>query len=67
MATGLEGSVLARARDLMWDWTIFVNRFPDPITLTQEARTCWSEATTQLRFLDFADPTLASNDQVSYP
>jgi len=44
MATGLERSILARSRDLMWDWTIFINPFPDPITLTEEVRTCWSDA-----------------------
>jgi len=67
MATGLEGSILARAHELMWDWTIFVNPFPDPITLTEEVRTCWSVARTQLGFSDFADATPASNHQVSYP
>jgi len=67
MATGLERSTLARALDVMWDWTVFVNPFPDPIPLTEEVRTCWSEAQTQLVFPDFADPTPASNDQVSYP
>jgi len=67
MATGLERSILARARDLMWDWTIFVNPFPDPITLTEEVRTYWSEARTQLGFPDFADATPGSNDQESYP
>jgi len=40
MATGLECTILARSRDLIWDWTIFVNPFPDPITLTEEVRTC---------------------------
>jgi len=40
MATGLESTILARFLDLMWDWTIFVNEFPDPITLTEEVRTC---------------------------
>jgi len=29
MAIGLECIMLARAQDLMWDWTIFVNPFPD--------------------------------------
>jgi len=67
MATGLERSILARAGDLMWEWTIFVNSFPDPITLTEEVRTCWSQARTQLGFPDFTDTTPASNDQVSYP
>jgi len=67
MATWLELTILARSRDLMWDWTIFVNLFPDPITLTEEVRTCWTDTRTKLRFPDFADPIPPSNDQVSYP
>ena len=67
MATGLECSILASARDLMWDCTIFVNMFPDPIKLTEKVRTCCSDARTQLCFPDCADATPASNDQVSYP
>ena len=67
MATGLERTILARSRHLMWDWTIFVNPFPDPITLTEEVRTCWSDTRTKLGFPDFADATPDSNDLVSYP
>jgi len=67
MATGLELSILSRAHDLMGDWTIFVNPFLNPITLTEEVRTCWSEARTQLGFPDFGGATPASNDQLSYP
>jgi len=67
MATGLELTILARSRDVMSDWTIFVNLFQDPITLTEEIRTCWSDARTKLPFPDFADATPPLNDQVSYP
>jgi len=67
MATGVERTILARSPDLMWDWTIFVNPFPDPITLTEEVHTCWSDARTQLGFPDFADATSPSTDHVSYP
>jgi len=67
IATGLVRTSLARSHDLMWDWTIFINPFPDPITLTEEVRTCWSDAQTKLGFPDFGDATLPSNDQVSYP
>jgi len=42
MTTGLKRSILARASDLMWERTIFVNPFRDPITLTKEVRTCSS-------------------------
>ena len=44
MATGLECTILVRSRNLIWDWTILVNPFPDPITLTEEVRTCWGDA-----------------------
>jgi len=67
MATGLEPTILARSRDLTWDWTICVNRFPDQITLTEEVRTCSSDAGTKLGFANFANATRPSNDQVSYP
>jgi len=50
MATELESSILARSPELKWDWTIFVNPFPDPITLTGEVRTCWSDVQTKLGF-----------------
>jgi len=67
MATGLERTILARSRDLMWDQTTFLNPFPGPITLTEEVRTCWSDARTKLGFPYFADATQPSNDQESYP
>lgn len=67
IAVGLERSILAKACSLMWDWTIFVNPFPDPITLTEEVRRCWNDARNELGFPNFADATIPSNDQVSYP
>jgi len=67
MPTGLVHTSLDRSRHLMWDWTIFINPFPDPITLTEEVRTCSSDARTKLGFPDFGDATLPSNDHVSYP
>ena len=67
VAVGLERSILVKARDLMWDWTIFVNPFPDPITLTQEVRRCWRDARSELGFPNFGDTTLPSIEQVYYP
>ena len=66
MAIGREHTILAKARDMMWDWMIFVNSFPDTITLTEEVRICWSNAWTELGFSDFADATPPSNDQVRH-
>jgi len=67
MATGLQPTILARSRDLMWNWTIFINPFPDPITLTEEVCTCWCDARTKLGFPDFGDATPPSTDQLSDP
>ena len=67
VAVGLKRSILVKARDLMWDWTIFVYPFPDPITLTEEVRRCWRDARSELGFPDFGDASLASIEQVRYP
>ena len=67
MATGLERSIVLKARDLMWEWTIFVNPFPDAITLTEAVRTCWKYVRRELGFPNFGDTTPAANDEVSYP
>jgi len=66
MATGLERNTLAKAHFLIWDWIIFVNSFPDPITLTETVCICGSEAWNQFGFPNFADATPASSDQVCY-
>jgi len=67
MAIGLECSILAKACALMWNWMIFVNPFPDPITLTKLVCRCWNDARRELGFPNFADATPHSNDQASYP
>ena len=67
MAVGLERSIVLKSRDLMWEWTLFVNPFPDAITLSEAVRQCWKDARRELGFPNFADANPASNDQVSYP
>ena len=67
VAVGLERSILVKALDLMWDWTIFVNPFLDPIALTEEVRRCWRDARSELGFPNFGDASLPSNEQVRYP
>ena len=62
MAVGLERSILAKARDLMWDWPIVLNPFPDPMTLTEEVRRCWTDAWSEWGLPDFADATPPSID-----
>jgi len=67
ITTGLERSILLKAHDLMWEWTIFVNQFPDAITLTKGVYRCWKDAERELGFPNFSHATLASNDHISYP
>ncbi|PUU73531.1 hypothetical protein B9Z19DRAFT_1134999 [Tuber borchii] len=57
MAVGLELSILAKACSLIWDWTIFINPFLDPIALTKEVRRCWSDGKRELGFLNFINAT----------
>jgi len=67
MTIGLQRSILTKACSLMWDWTIFVYPFPDPMTLTEDVRRVWNDARRDLGFPNLADATLHSNDQASYP
>ena len=67
VAVRLERSILVKARDLMWDWTIFVIPFLDPIALTEEVRRCWRDAWSELVFLDVRDASRPSIEQVRYP
>ena len=67
VAVGLERSILVKAGDLMWEWTIFVNPFPNPITLTEEVRRCWRDAGSELVYPDFGDASLPSIEQIRYP
>ena len=67
LAIGLERSMVAKACSLMWDWSIFLNLFPDPIALTEEVRWCWNDVQRELGIPHLADATPHSNDQASYP
>ena len=59
--------MLVKARDMMWDWKIFVNLFRDPITLTEEVRWCWRDSRSEMGFPDFGDASVSSIEQVGYP
>ena len=65
MTTGLECSIVLKARDLIWDWTLFLNPFPDVITLNEAVSRCWKDAQRELGFPNFADATSASSELVS--
>ena len=64
-AVGIELTIQNKAHELMWDWTHFVNPFPDPITLTEKVHQCWSDTRRILGLPNFPDAAPHSNDQVS--
>jgi len=64
-AVGIELIIQTKAKEIIWDWTLFTNPFPDPITLTGVVADCWSDARLALGFEDFDDATPDSIDQVS--
>jgi len=40
--TGMEGEILGVAKDLMLQYTLYVNRLPNPVALTSEVHSVWS-------------------------
>ncbi|RPA95814.1 hypothetical protein L873DRAFT_1291050 [Choiromyces venosus 120613-1] len=66
LAVGVELTIQTKARELMWDWTLFVDPLPDPVTLTERVNQCWSDARCELGLPNFADTTTSCNDQVSF-
>jgi len=66
MAVGLECSIVLKACDLMWDWTIFVNPFPDVITFNEVVGRCWEDVRRELGFPNIEDASLASSDLVCW-
>jgi hypothetical protein len=65
IAVGIELTIQSKAKELMWDWVLFVDPFPDPIRLTDQVHQCWSDARRKLGLLDFPDATTHSSNQVS--
>ena len=64
MDIALERSILGKAVFLMWDWTIFVNPFPDPITLTKRSA---GAGTMPIRKWAFATLPILSHTQMTRP
>ena len=64
-AVGIELTIQNKAPELMWDWTLFVNPFPDPIRLTDKVHQCWSDARRILCLPNFPDAAPHSSDEVS--
>ena len=64
-ATGIELIIQKKAREIIWDMTLFTDPFPDPITLNEMIEECWRIARRELEFHSFGDVTPGSIEQVS--
>ncbi|KAG0123719.1 hypothetical protein HOY82DRAFT_544085 [Tuber indicum] len=63
IAVAIELTIQSKAKELMWDWVLFVDPFPDPIRLTDQVHRCWSDARRKLDLHDFPDATTHSSNQ----
>ena len=54
-AVRIELTTQNKACELIWDWMLFVNPFPDPITVTEKVHQCWSDAWRILGLPNFPD------------
>ena len=64
-ATGIELIIQQKAREIIWDMTLFTDPFPDPFTLNEMIEECWRIARRELEFHSFGDVTPGSIKQVS--
>ena len=61
----IELPIQNKACELMWEWTLFVNAFRDPITLSKKVHQCWSDARRILGLPNFPDATPHLSSEVS--
>ena len=64
-AVGIELTIQNKASELIWDWTLFVNPFPDSIKVTEKVHHCGSDARRILGLPNFPDTAPHLSDQVS--
>jgi len=63
--TGVEGEILGVAKDLMLQYTLYVNPLPNPVALTSEVHSVWSRAQDEIADAGNIEPSLNSIDIVS--
>ena len=63
--TGVEGAILAVAKDLMLQYTHYVNLLPNPVALTSEVHSVWSRAQDEIADAGNIEPSSKSIDIVS--
>ena len=65
MVTGVEGEILSVAKDLMLQYTLYVNQLPNPVALTSEVHSVWSRAQDEIADTGNIEPSSKSIDIVS--
>ena len=63
--TGVEGEILGVAKDLMLQYTLYVNPLPNPVALTSEVHSVWSRAQDEIADAGNIEPSSKSIDIVS--
>ena len=63
--TGMEGEILGVAKDLMLQYTLYVNPLPNPVALTSEVHSVWSRAQDEIADAGNIEPSSKSIDIVS--
>jgi len=63
--TGVEGQILGVAKNLMLQYTLYVNPLPNPVALTSEVQSVWSLAQDEIADAGNIAPSSKSIDIVS--
>jgi len=63
--TGVEREILGVAKDLMLQYTLYVNPFPNPVALPSEVHSVWSRAQEEIADAGNIEPSSKSIDIVS--
>ena len=63
--TGVEGEILGVAKNLMLQYTIYINPLPNPVALISEVHSVWSDAQDQITDAGNIEPSWKSIDIVS--
>ena len=63
--TGVEGELLAIAKDLRLPYTLYVNPLPNPVALISEVHSVWSRTQHSIAHAGNIEPSSKSIDIVS--
>jgi len=63
--TGVEGEILGVAKDLMVQYTLYVNPLPNPVVLTSAVHSVWSRGQDEMADAGNIEPSSKSIDIVS--